>query len=213
MFENTPIGTYRTNLKGEILHSNRAMARMLGFDSPEDLIHEGVLARYKDPERRRIMLAILREEGEITSFDVELVCQNGEEKNMLLSAVLNGDEISGTMVDITGHKEAEKKINHLNLVLRAIRSVNQLITIERNRDKLLKGVCDNLIENRGYFHAWIALVDGDGQLVTAHESGLGKDFEPVLRKLKRGELTPCGQSAMKRSGTEVIDDPLKSCKS
>ncbi len=211
MLENAPVGMYNTSLKGEILYVNRALARILGFDSPEDMIHEGVLARYKDPEKRKTLLAILKEEGKVTAFDVELVSKNGEEKNVLLSAVLNGDEISGTITDITGHKEAGKRIRHLNVVLRAIRSVNQLITRERNRDKLLKGVCDNLTQTRGYQYAWIALLDEDGQLVTAEESGLGEDFRPMVKRLKRGELTSCGRSAMKKSGIEVTGDP-KSCK-
>ena len=212
MLENAPIGMFNTNLKGEILCVNRALARILGFDSPEDMIHEGVLAWYKDPEKRKIMLAILKREGKVTDFDVELVSKNGEEKNVLLSAALDGDEISGTITDTAERKWAKKKINHLNLVLQAIRSVNQLITRERNRDKLLKGVCDNLIATRGYHNAWIALLDEDGQLVTAAESGLGKDFEPMLKRLKRGELSSCGRSAMKKSGIEVIDDPFRTCK-
>ncbi|MEE9116328.1 MAG: PAS domain S-box protein [Thermoplasmata archaeon] len=212
LLENAPVGVYKTNLKGEILYVNRALARIFGFDSPEDMIHEGVLVRYEDPGKRKIILAILKEEGKVTDFDAEFISKNGEEKNVLLSATLNGDEISGTLIDITKRKEAEKKITHIHLVLRAIRSVNQLITTERNRDKLLKGVCDSLIENRGYFNAWIALLDEDGQFVKAEESGLGKDFEPILKKLKRGELISCGRSAMKKSGIEVIDNPFESCK-
>ena len=47
-------------------------------------------------------------------------------------------------------KEREKHINHLNLVLQAIRNVNQLITFEKDKEKLLQGVCDCLTETRGF---------------------------------------------------------------
>ena len=47
-------------------------------------------------------------------------------------------------------KQAEARIEHLNLVLRAIRNVNQLVAREKNPDKLLKGACNLLIETRGY---------------------------------------------------------------
>ncbi len=53
--------------------------------------------------------------------------------------------------EITGHEKAEEKIRHLNLVLRTIRTirnVNRLITQERDREKLLKGVCKSLTEAR-----------------------------------------------------------------
>jgi len=60
---------------------------------------------------------------------------------------------------ITERKLAKEKLEHLNAVLLAIRNVNQLIAKERNRDKLLKGVCESFIETRAYYHAWIALLD------------------------------------------------------
>jgi hypothetical protein len=59
-------------------------------------------------------------------------------------------------------EQTEKRLEHLNAVLRAIRSVNQLITQERNRDRLLQGACDRLIETCGYRNVWIALLDERG---------------------------------------------------
>ncbi|MBL7073878.1 response regulator, partial [candidate division KSB1 bacterium] len=73
---------------------------------------------------------------------------------------------------------AEKKLKHLNLVLRAIRSVNQLIIREKDRDRLLKSTCENLIENREYYNAWIILLDESGEFLRHAEAGLGKDFLP-----------------------------------
>jgi hypothetical protein len=66
----------------------------------------------------------------------------------------------------------KNRIEHLNLVLRAIRRVNELITREKNLDRLLQGVCDNLIENRGYHNAWIALLDPSGKFLKAVHAGL-----------------------------------------
>ena len=52
-----------------------------------------------------------------------------------------------------------ERLHHLNLVLGAIRDINHLITKEKERDRLLKGICVNLVKNRSYFFAWIALFD------------------------------------------------------
>ena len=71
-------------------------------------------------------------------------------------------------------RRIEERMRHLNLVLRAIRSVNQLITREKDRDRLLKGACSTLTETRGYHNAWIALFDDNGRLLDWAESGLGK---------------------------------------
>ena len=119
--------------------------------------------------------------------------------------------IQGAIIDITEHKQAEEKVRHINLVLRAIRSVNQLITKEKDRDKLLRGVCNNLVEIRGYYNAWVALFDESGKLLKTAEAGLGDDFLPMLEHLKRGELTDCGRTALSQSDIVITEDPSSTC--
>ena len=108
-------------------------------------------------------------------------------------------------------KQAESRVQHLNIVLRAIRNVNQLIAKEKDRERLLKGACRTLVETRGYRNAWIALLDESGKLVTTAESGLGKDFLPMIERLKRGDLSNCGAKAMSQPGVVVTQDPVSAC--
>ena len=108
-------------------------------------------------------------------------------------------------------KKNKKKMERLNLVLRTIRSVNQLIVKESDRTKLIQGVCDNLIENRGYYNAWIALLDEHGRLVESAEAGLGDEFIQMIEQLKSGELTQCAQKALAQSGVVIIEDPFSAC--
>ncbi len=135
-----------------------------------------------------------------------------EEVNMK-SAVIGGHERMLVVVrDITERKHLEERMVHLNLVLRAIRNVNQLITKEHDRSKLLQGACKNLIETRGYHNAWIALLDESGRLVTTSEAGLGEAFVPMVERLKHGELIECAQKALLQSDVVVIDDPISACR-
>jgi signal transduction histidine kinase/CheY-like chemotaxis protein len=106
------------------------------------------------------------------------------------------------------HRQAEERMRHINTVLRAIHSVNRLITREKDRDTLLKEVCKGLIETSCYYDAWIALLDKSGCLLTTAEAGLGKDFLPMIEQLKRGELPDCCQRAMRQSDVVVTKDPL-----
>ncbi|MCG7852018.1 MAG: PAS domain S-box protein [Methanosarcinaceae archaeon] len=115
------------------------------------------------------------------------------------------------VLDITERKQAEEKIENLNSLLRAIRNVNQLITKEKDRDKLLKGVCENLIETRDYHYAWVALMDKSGKLVTTAEAGLGKDLLPVIEQLERGKLPVCVEKALKQSEAQVTENPSFTC--
>lgn len=65
----------------------------------------------------------------------------------------------GIMVDrlfvrhTTDRKRAQEKIEHLNAVLKAIRNVNQVITTEKDRDRLIEKACGHLVETRGYHMA------------------------------------------------------------
>ena len=108
-------------------------------------------------------------------------------------------------------KQAEERVEHLNRVLRAIRSVNRLISRERDRDTLLKAVCDNLVESRGYHNAWIALLDEAGRATTTAEAGLGEAFLPMAERLKSGALTHCARRAVEQSGAVAIEDPPSAC--
>ncbi|MBW1806961.1 MAG: GAF domain-containing protein [Deltaproteobacteria bacterium] len=105
----------------------------------------------------------------------------------------------------------DMKIERLNLVLRTIRNVNQLLVKERDCANLLQGICDNLTENRGYYNVWIAHLDGSGQLIGAAESGLGNEFQPIVNLMKQGELTDCGKKAVSKSEAFLIEDPFTSC--
>jgi PAS domain S-box-containing protein len=114
-------------------------------------------------------------------------------------------------VDITKRKQAEEKIEHLNAVLCAIRNVNRLITKEKDRDTLLQAVCDSLVETRGYYNAWIVLLDETGELIASARSGLSKEFLQMLERFKRGELTHCSGRALERPGVVVIRNPRSTC--
>lgn len=54
---------------------------------------------------------------------------------------------------------SERRVAHLNQVLRAVRDVNQLITREKDRQKLLDEACQILTRTRGYQLAWIGHKD------------------------------------------------------
>ena len=130
------------------------------------------------------------------------------------SPITNDGAISEAVViarDVTGKREQEKKILHLNNVLLAIRNVNQLITKEKDPEKLLNSCCQILTETRGYFNAWIACLDEDGQFVSAYESGLGESFAPMEAFLREGGVTACGQTVLAEGGIVVHDDPRVSC--
>ena len=109
-------------------------------------------------------------------------------------------------------KTEETKLKRLNLVLRTIRNVNQLLVKEKDRTRLLQGICDNLVENRGYYNAWIVLFDESGGLTETAHAGLGKQFLSLLERFQAGELTYCARNVLSQSGPLTIEDPTSTCK-
>ena len=107
--------------------------------------------------------------------------------------------------------KAYKKTEHLNAVLRAISNVNQLITKEKDLDKLLNEACNILVETRGYYNSWVALLDESGKLIKTIEAGLGEDFLPMIRFFEHEDMTDCGRTALSQSDIVITEDPSSTC--
>ena len=154
--------------------------------------------------------------GKSIGFETVFISKSGKEINVEgrgNGLFKDGKFVSamGIFRDITERKQVEKKIKHLNLVLRAIRNVNQLIFQENDRERLIKGVCNSLTETSGYYHSWIVLLDQEGKIDIYAEAVLGDDFLPKLKQLKKGELTAYGQIALKQRDVVIIKDPASDC--
>ena len=106
----------------------------------------------------------------------------------------------------------EEKITRLNLSLRTIRTVNRLLVKERNIDRLLRGICQNLTKNRGYHNAWIAVFNRNMNLEKYAQSGLEKKFAPLGKLLEKGRLTDCAKRALAQTSVLVTEDPSSECK-
>jgi len=186
-------------------------------ESEGRLIYELDNRQWDIARLRELLEQILPQNTRFYDFEVEHDFPAIGRRTMLLNARRIYREDNKTQMillaieDITERKQAEARVEHLNLVLKAIRGVNQLIVTEKERDRLLKGACDNLIKTRGYHSVWLALLDESGKLVTHAEAGLGKSFLPVLEQLKLGELVTCGRQALRQAGVVVTEDPASTC--
>ena len=200
------------------LYVNRAFAGTFGY-LPEEVIGRLGPLEVTHPEDRPLVQEKIRRRLSGRVEGAHYVFRGLRKDGSLIWCVAFGRRVEhqgrpaiiGTLVEITERVRAEKELTHLNLVLRAIRSVNQLITREKDRTRLLQGACENLIQDRGYRSAWIAILDADRKLITASQAGLGKAFAPLERMLKQGKLSECGRRALNHPGVTVIEDTTSSC--
>jgi two-component system cell cycle sensor histidine kinase/response regulator CckA len=108
LVENSMAGVYKTNFKGDIKYINEAMADIFEFDNIDDMIREGTIPRYKDLNDRESLIKNLKKSGKVKNFEFDVITGKGNIKNVILSSVTDGDELSGMIVDITERKNAEK---------------------------------------------------------------------------------------------------------
>ena len=62
LFENLPIGVYRSTPGGQILEANPAFAQMLGYSNVEELLTVNVLDIFENPDDRELELSQLEDE-------------------------------------------------------------------------------------------------------------------------------------------------------
>ncbi len=116
--------------------------------------------------------------------------------------------------EVAERETAEKRLAHLNTVLNAVRDINQLITREKDRTRLMRGACDALIRTRGYYGVWMMAWDTAEQIQAYAESGW-KDSRPqVLSDIVGDVAPPCAawtaDSALLDT-TDALPDECGTC--
>ncbi|RJX34271.1 MAG: PAS domain S-box protein [Desulfurivibrio sp.] len=114
-------------------------------------------------------------------------------------------------VDITERRRAESNLRHLTAVLRALRNVNQLITHEKDRNRLLRRACEILTETRGYRSAWIGMLAEPEGMRAVAESGIGEEFNALCAELERGGWPECCRQALEKNSVVVMHDTAGNC--
>jgi len=117
MFENLPIGFYRSSPDGKQLRCNPALVRLNGYASEADQIaNVNDIARewYVEPGRRDDFIAALERDGRVRDFESEIYRHRTRERIWItesarLHRAADGTAVfyEGTVEDITARKRAE----------------------------------------------------------------------------------------------------------
>lgn len=122
IFENAVIGIFQVTTDGRFISANPALARMHGYDSPEQLIAEvSDCGRqlFVTPRQLKELNRVLEENDVANDVQVEVYCKNGSKKWFLANvcAVRGTDgnvlHHEGTVQDITPRKAAQERVQYL----------------------------------------------------------------------------------------------------
>lgn len=144
LFENVPIGIYRTTPEGKILFANKKMIEILGFSSFEELKEINLERTGYHPENpREIFKKILEEKGEIKNYEAKWIKKDGNliyiRENARVEKDSSGKIIyyEGTVEDITKEREAEEKLRQRTKELYSIFSAIPDLFFKINKNGII----------------------------------------------------------------------------
>lgn len=157
IFDNATEGIFQSTPDGGFLDANPAMARILGFSSPQEILNEcrDISSLYEDPADRMRLREKLLAQGEVTGWELRMIRWNGRPFWASVNIHLVKEDESGgeyyyegTLDDITERKEYERTLLEQEAELRAHRD-NLEKLVERRTEELRQ----NEIRHRTLFQA------------------------------------------------------------
>jgi len=150
LFETSVDGIYVTTPAGALLNANPALARIMGYDTPEDLIRgigDITESIYVHPAARAEFQRLMRRDGMVREFEYQARQRGGAILWLSDSATLVRDQsgeivrYEGTVRDITDQKRAEDAIAEgRRLLQQVIDTVPAVINV---KDKELRYILMN----------------------------------------------------------------------
>jgi len=123
IFENAIEGIFLTSLDGRIMSANPSLARMYGYDSPEQMkeeISDVATQLYADPEDRERFKKLILDTNKVEAFETLFKRRDGQKLWVSINAhKVKGETgnilfIQGTTENITAQKEYEDKLKKAN---------------------------------------------------------------------------------------------------
>ena len=108
--DNALVGVIQSTLKGDLLYFNNEGLRMFGYENLEEAKAAGTVSFYRNPENREKLLTTLVHAGRVSDYEQEYVTKTGESIFILVNVALDGEVITGMMMDITDRKRAEEAL-------------------------------------------------------------------------------------------------------
>jgi PAS domain S-box-containing protein len=212
-FVNAVEGIFQSTPQGRFLSVNPALAHILGYDDPEDMVSSLTDLRselYVDPADRDNFLDRLAQYGQVTGLETLFRCKDGSRKWISQAARVVRDEtgapryIEGLNIDITSRKRAEAAYNDIleryrSIVTGSIDGVilcgaaGDIVTVNPETERIF-----DLSESELALTGLAGVIDDRQGLLTQALAGLARSgrFRGELTGLRAGgETVPLEVSA------------------
>ena len=161
-FERIPLGLYRLNIDGEIVEANSTLAKMLGYQQPEDIQGNGIFQYHLQPETYLLWQQQLNQYEAVSEFEGQIRALNGELIWVRHHAIAirntqnNLIGYEGAIADITANKQAE--LEKLELLKRERKARQEAETVNRIKDEFLATLSHELRTPLNAIIGWVQLL-------------------------------------------------------
>jgi PAS domain S-box-containing protein len=156
IFEHSPAMVYLTDINGVIQDMNVAGARMLGYDSADDLIGlKSSLHVYADPQDRLRFLKMIERTGSVQDFETRFRRRDGAIIDVRITSTIRKNKrgdvagYEGFIIDVTDRKRAEEALQDSEEKYRTVVE-NSLSAIFIHQGGLMRFVNHRFAEMLGY---------------------------------------------------------------
>jgi PAS domain S-box-containing protein len=214
LIQSAPCGMLRLNAgNGQLLEVNPALAEMLGYDSPAELLRNG--AEGGIALDRKFLETLTRERGpanQVIKYEVEWRRQDGCSLQVELRGRLLRDKTGAPCClemiaeNITERRQAQLRIRQLNDLYSVLSQAGRAIVRIRTRMELFQEICRIVVEQGGFRMAWVALIQFTTGTVTSVASWPRQDeYLKGLNLTIHGDAPGCGPIACAvREGQSVV---------
>jgi len=178
LIQSAPCGILRLSAAdGRLLDGNTALAGMLGYDSPADLLKGSADAGIAlAPEVLSRLTADRGDAGRVVECEVRWKCKDGAELLIRLAGRRRCDDqgaptcLEMTAENFTERHLAQQRIQQLNRLYSVLIHAGEAIVRMRDSNTLFREICRIIVEEGGFQMAWLGLLDPGTGVVTPYAS-------------------------------------------
>ncbi len=136
IIENIPDVFYRTDEQGMIIMASPSAARLLGFESLEEILGKPAVSLWADPQEHSEMLRRLDKHGIIRDFEAVIKRKDGSPRFVSVTSTFWKDRngsivgVEGLIRDITDRKQAEEE--RIRMVTAIEQSAEAILIVDTN---------------------------------------------------------------------------------
>ncbi len=156
IFDSAPVGIYQSTLNGKFIKANSALAKLLGYDSADELSRGDISDVYLNKKERQTLIQEFEPKGSVSDREVQWKKKDGTIIWVQLNAFAvkddqgNTNHFEGYVRDITSRKLAENKLRESETQYRdLVENINDIV-FSLNQEGIITFISSAVKKSTGY---------------------------------------------------------------